>query len=72
MKVFFILFLLILITVLLFSSADGEKTYTIKLGTISPELTPEENYETANAYRFRDYVEEKSNGQIKVAFFPAG
>ena len=42
-KVFFILLLLLLITIPSFSLANSEKTYTIKLGTISPELTPEEN-----------------------------
>jgi len=49
----------------------GEKTYTIKFGYITPELTPSENFETAMAYKFRDYVEEKSNGRIKVKLFPA-
>ena len=50
----------------------ADKTYKIKFGYITPELTPEENFETANAYAFRDYVQEKSNGRIEVQLFPAG
>jgi len=73
MKKFFYLLIIVGLMISIGSIAyAGKKTYTIKFGYITPELTPSENFETAMAYKFRDYVEEKSNGRIKVKLFPAG
>ena len=50
--------------------ADAE--YTLRLGYISPELTPDVNNETMFTYVFKEYVEEQSGGRIAVEIYPAG
>ncbi|NLI22981.1 MAG: TRAP transporter substrate-binding protein [Clostridiales bacterium] len=54
------------------TAALAAPEFTIRMGYISPELTPDVNNETMYAYTFRDYVQEKSEGRIAVEIYPAG
>lgn len=54
------------------TTALAKAEYTLRLGYISPELTPDVNNETMLVYTFRDYVQEQSNGRIEVEIYPAG
>ncbi len=54
------------------TAAMAAPEYTLRLGYISPELTPDVNNETMYTYVFRDYVEEMSGGRIEVEIYPAG
>jgi len=54
------------------TTALAKAEYTLRLGYISPELTPDVNNETMYCYVFKDYVETQSEGRIEVEIYPAG
>ncbi len=57
-----------------FAGAQSEKQQkvTLSYGYISPELTPDQNNETAFDYEFKEYLESASNGEIAVDLYPGG
>ncbi|MGB4470402.1 MAG: TRAP transporter substrate-binding protein, partial [Tepidanaerobacteraceae bacterium] len=49
-----------------------QTVYTIKLAYTPGNMEPEDSPDIMYAYTFKDYVEEKSNGAIKVELYPSG
>ncbi len=72
MKKILSIVLCVLLVCITATTALAKAEYTLRLGYISPELTPDVNNETMLVYTFRDYVQEQSNGRIEVEIYPAG
>ena len=72
MKKLFAILLCVLLVCATATTALAKAEYTLRLGYISPELTPDVNNETMFVYTFRDYVQEQSEGRIEVQIYPAG
>lgn len=76
----FLLFILVLSMMVMFSVGCSQPSneeevvaeeYLIKLST-SEALDPNISIEAVEALKFQEYIESKSNGQIKVEIFPGG
>jgi len=71
-KVMLLILTLVLLVSLVAFVGAADKTYTIKYGYVSPELTYYQNYQTNYIQTFKGYVERNSQGRIKVESYPAG
>lgn len=73
-RVVILTIIVLCIATAVFAGAQSEKQQkvTLSYGYISPELTPEQNNETAFAYEFKRHLETASNGEVTVDLYPGG